>query len=226
MRAATRMGDVMSFTARTKTLATPISLLGAALIFLPTTLSAAELPEDGESRKPEKECYMSYSDNKDHMVMGCEVDGYHMRYDLAQQGNLFMVMLPDGIDSVEKTPVLFMTTTYPLNGRSLIRLFEDDLEGVLNNKPGTTLVRKILKETPANMGECAGAEITVTAANAHFPYQRYFFCKNGSDKYSILVSVITRTKRDLNEHYEGFVKWANVPQVVTDHKTTIVEEAQ
>ena len=210
----------MSFATSKQRSVTLIGLLGALFILLTAAASAENPKKDA----PENECYMSYSNDKDHMVVGCEVDGYHKRYDLAQQGNVFMVMLPDGVKSIEKTPVLFMTTTYPLHGRSVRRLFEEDLEGVLKTHPGTQVVKKILKDTPAKMGECAGAEITVR--DAHFPHQTYFFCKNASSKYAIMVSVIAQTKQDLNMHYEGFLRWANVPQIVTDHKTMIIEEPQ
>ncbi len=172
-----------------------------------------------KSKNPELNCYMPYSVKRDHMVVGCEIPGYHMRYDLAKQSNIFMVLLPNGFDSLESSPVYFSIDTLSLDGGSLKELFDHDIEGIVADKPGTKIVKNLQhKLNIKTEGDCLGAQLAYPKELAAFPFETFFVCNTGSKKYAIMVSMGARTEKDLMSHQAAFMKWVDIPQMVKDAK--------
>lgn len=171
--------------------------------------------------KKENKCYMPYSANKDHIVTGCDIDGFHMRYDIAKQAGIFMVILPDGYDQLPDSPVFFTADTLSLENKTLKNLFDADLKNILEKKSNIQLITKKLKPKPKKMGNCLGGELILTGSP--FPYERYFICKNDSKKYAIQIQIQAKTKDDLLKYFPFFLKWADVPQFVKDF--TVVEKS-
>ena len=164
---------------------------------------------------------MPYSANKDHMVIGTEIHGYRMRYDLAQQNGIFMVLLPDGYESMAKTPVYFAIDTLSLDGGSLENLYTHDLQGILKGEPATRIMQRDLGSELSRAGTCLGAELMYPEDRRAFPWELVYICKSRSKRYAIMLSLGARAERELRKHYPEFVKWADAPQVVTDQRIAI-----
>ncbi len=185
--------------------------------------NAVALAEDRKpTRNEELKIYMPYSANKDHMVVGREIPGYQMRYDLAQKSGIFMVLLPEGYNSLRATPAYFSIDTLSLDGGSLKNLYEHDLQGIQKNEPGVKISRRALGSELTRAGTCLGAELAYPEDKREFPWERFFICKSRSKKYAILMSMGARTEQDLSEHYREFISWADAPQIVTDHKVVMI----
>lgn len=183
----------------------------------------AEPKTSEDAKNGDLTCYMPYSVRHDHMVMGCEIQGYHMRYDLAQQWHIFMVLLPNGVNSIEKAGTYFSIDTFDLNGGSMKQLFEADIKGIQAKRPGTKLVKQLAHKLPlGERGECVGAEIEYSKKLTAFPNEIYFMCDGGSGKYAIMLSLGARTQKQLVEAEPLFLKWMDVPQVIRDMKITTV----
>jgi len=199
----------------------PLVLRLAVVAMLIASLPAQTALPAGKAKVPdEKELriYMPYSDNKDHMVIGREIRGYHMRYDLAQQSGIFMVLLPVGYESLARTPVYFAIDTLSLDGGSLENLYNNDLQGIVKGEPGTRIVRRDLGSDLSQAGTCLGAELRYPEERRAFPWERFFICKSRSKRYAIMMSLGARTEKDLTKHYRAFVTWADAPQVVSDQR--------
>jgi hypothetical protein len=185
-----------------------ISLAMCVLVLFPSVVSAA----DKDAKKEGPRVYMPYSKAKDHMVVGVELPGYHMRYDIAQSSNIFMVLLPDGFDDVRKTTVYFAIDTLPLYELSVKELFEKDIEALTGNIGDLRVLRKFDGTDLSKAGECHGAELAYPEKDRPFP------SKNKSDEYAIVLSIGARDEKNLKKHRANFIRWANAPQVVTDYK--------
>jgi hypothetical protein len=170
-----------------------------------------------DANKEGSRIYMPYSKSKDHMVVGVEIPGYHMRYDIAQSFNIFMVLLPDGFDDMEKTPVYFSIDTFALDTFTVKETFENDIKTLSKDIKGLKVVEKFDGKKLSKAGECYGAEVEYPK-DSKFPYEVFYFCKNNSNKYAILLSIGAKDKKSLNKHLPNFIKWANAPQIVTDYK--------
>jgi len=161
---------------------------------------------------------MPYSKAKDHMVVGIELPGYHMRYDIAQSSNIFMVLLPDGFDDMRKTPVYFSIDTLALYEFSVKETFDNDIEALTADINGLRVVHEFDGKTLHNAGECYGAELAYPRKGRPFPNEIFYICKNKSNMYAILLSIGARDRNSMEKHLPDFIKWANAPQVVTDYK--------
>ena len=202
----------------------PSFLKPVLVAVLVVSLSALAVLTAGEVKAPQSEelrIYMPYSANKDHMVIGTEIHGYNMRYDLARQNGIFMVLLPNGYESMAKTPVYFAIDTLSLDGGSLENLYAHDLQGIVKGEPDTRILRRNLGSELSRAGTCFGAELMYREDRRAFPWERFFICKSRSKRYAIMLSLGARTERELRKHYPAFVKWADAPQVVTDHRIAI-----
>ena len=160
-------------------------------------------------------CYLPYSVKRDHTVAGCEVPGYHMRYDIAKKGKIFMILLPDGADSVKNSATYFSIDTFSLEGGSLQQLFDADIKAMVNDRPGTKIIKNLTYQLPVkDSGACLGAELAYPSAE--FPHEIFFMCDTGSKNYAIMLSLGARTKKALAEAHPIFLKWLEVPQMVKD----------
>lgn len=184
----------------------------SVLLFLGGNVAHAK---DGAKDGPR--IYMPYAKSKDHMVVGVELPGYHMRYDIAQAANIFMVLLPDGFDDMDTTPVYFSIDTFALGNFTVKETFENDIKTLTKEDPGLKVVKKLDGKNLSKAGECYGAEFAHPEENT-FPYEVFYFCKNKSEKYVILLSIGAKDKKSLSAHLPNFIKWANAPQIVTDYK--------
>ncbi len=190
------------------------SFLVLAFILFPAIIFA----QDKDANKEGPRIYMPYSKAKDHMVVGVELPGYHMRYDIAQSSNIFMVLLPDGFDDMKKTPVYFSIDTLALYEFSVKETFENDIETLTKNINGLKVINKFDGKNISNAGECYGAELAYPEKKSLFPNEIFYICKNKSNQYAILLSIGAKDKKSLKNHLPNFIKWANAPQVVTDYK--------
>ncbi|MEE8580912.1 MAG: hypothetical protein V3T33_04905 [Myxococcota bacterium] len=163
-------------------------------------------------------CYLRKSSPADHLLVGCPIEGYELDDRLAKEADVLLAMLPSPGPAEGLPPALFLANSYPLDGGSLIDLFESDLAGLLRGQPGAKVVRKILENTPSNMGECAGAELELRADRTPFPNQFYFFCRKHSRRYALMVSLLATSKATLLEHTPHFLRWSNVPQHIRDNR--------
>lgn len=191
------------------------SILALTVIVIFSTLTFAQ--EENKTNEGPK-VYMPYAKSKDHMVVGVEFPGYHMRYDLAQAANIFMVLLPDGFDDMQKTPVYFCIDTLSLSGYTAEETFEHDLKSLDEDNKGLKIVKRSDGQKLSKVGNCYGAEVVYPGKDRPFPFEVFYICKSRSDKYAILLSLGARDKNSLKEHLPNFLKWANAPQIVTDHK--------
>ncbi len=167
-------------------------------------------------------CYLRYPNSRDHVLVGCPIEGYFPDDDVAARADVLLAMLPSSWNKDRPPPAFFLAQTYSLDGGSLLRLFENDLDGVLQSQPGTKVIRRILDDTPSQMGECAGAELEVPATLTAFPHQLYFFCRKYSLDYALMVSLLALTKADLEQRRGDFLRWADVPQHVRDHEVEVI----
>lgn len=162
-------------------------------------------------------CYMPEAASMDHLVMGCPVPGYHMRYDLAQKLNIFMVLLPDGVKSLDDAPRYFALDTLPFRGASPQALLDADFKGVLAQRPGTRVLKKLTHALPGKRGgQCAGLTLAYPKEQADFPYETYFICNAGSEHYALLLSLNTRSRTEMAAAMPDFMKWMDEPQSVVD----------
>ncbi len=191
-----------------------ISFLVLALILFPAIVFAKSKDAD----KKELKVYMPYSKAKDHMVVGIELPGYHMRYDIAKSSNIFMVLLPDGFDDMGKTPIYFSIDTMAFYKFSVKETFENDIEALTKNIKGLKVVKKFNGKKLKKAGECYGAELAYPEKDRRFSNEIFYICKNKSKTYAILLSIGAKDKKSLKKHLPDFIKWANAPQVVTDYK--------
>jgi hypothetical protein len=197
-----------------------ISFVVFALILFPAIIFA----QNKDANKEGPRIYMPYSKAKDHMVVGIELPGYHMRYDIAQSSNIFMVLLPDGFDDMVKTPVYFSIDTLALYEFSVKETFENDIEALTKNINSLRVVNKFDGKNLQNAGECYGAEVAYPGKDRLFPNEIFYICKNKSNKYAILLSIGAKDRKSLENHLPNFIKWANAPQVVTDYKVIELPE--
>lgn len=183
-----------------------------ALLFLGNNTALAK---DAEKKGPL--VYMPYAKSKDHMVVGIELPGYHMRYDIAQSANVFMTLLPDGFDDMNTTPVYFSIDTFALGNFTVKETFENDIKTLTKENPGLKVINKFDGKKLPKAGECYGAEFAYPKERK-FPFEVFYFCKNKSTKYAIMLSIGAKDRKSLNNHLPSFIKWANAPQIVTDYK--------
>lgn len=191
-----------------------ISLVVLALILFPAIIFA----QDKDANKKELKVYMPYSKARDHMVVGIELPGYHMRYDIAKSSNIFMVLLPDGYDEMGKTPIYFSIDTLALHEFSVKETFDNDIEALTKNTAGLKVVKRFNGKKLKKAGECYGAQLAYPAKGRRFSSEVFYICKNKSKEYAILLSIGAKDKRSLKKHLPNFIKWANAPQIVTDYK--------
>jgi hypothetical protein len=191
-----------------------ISLVLLALVLFPSIAFA----KNKDAAKNELKVYMPYSKARDHMVVGVELPGYHMRYDIAKSSNIFMVLLPDGYDEMGKTPIYFSIDTLALHEFTVKETFDNDIEALSNNTAGLKVVKKFSGKRLDKAGECYGAELTYPAKDRRFSNEVFYICKNKSKTHAILLSIGAKDKKSLKKHLPNFIKWANAPQIVTDYK--------
>ncbi len=196
------------------------SLAIAAILLV---LTAGALPARGPEQVPgEPRVYMPCSASDDHMVIGAEISGYHMRYDLAKDHGLFMILLPDGYDSLARAPVYFAIDTLSFEGGTLDNLYEEDILAILEDEPGTRALRQDLGPELTRAGRCLGAELAYPEDRRAFPRERFFICKSpASQKYAILLSLGARDQQEMELHYPSFLSWADIPQMVHDSKVVL-----
>ncbi len=195
-----------------------VTLFLSLSVLMAMTVLPVAAEEKTSGRDQELKVYMPYSTKNDHMVVGREIHGYRMRYDLAQESGIFMVLLPEGYTELSRTPVYFAIDTLSLDDGSLENLYKHDLQGVKKNEPGVKILRKDLGSELTRAGTCLGAELRYPEEKRAFPRERFFICKSRSRNYAIMMSLGARTGRDLEKHYRNFIEWADAPQIVTDHK--------
>jgi hypothetical protein len=183
------------------------------LLLLPFSVVAQE-----KNKKEGPLMYMPYSKTKDHMVVGIEIHGYHMRYDIAQHSNIFMVLLPDGYKDMRDTPVYFAIDTTPLLNFTVKETFNNDIEALKKMEPGLNVIKTYDGSKTKKAGECYGAKLKHPMDGRPFPNEIFYVCKNKSNKYAIIISLGARNKEKLAEHYNNFIKWVNAPQMVTGYK--------
>jgi hypothetical protein len=181
---------------------------------------AAELEPQVKKEVPELKCYLPYSVKKDHMVMGCEVAGYNMRYDLAQKSGVFMILLPNGANSIKEASTYFSVQTVSFEGRSLQQLIDADIKGILTEKPGTEVIKNLSHSFPSHYSACLGVELAYPAASAAFPNESFYLCDTGSKYYAIVLSLGGRSKNAMDEAYPTFLNWMDIPHMVKDAKIT------
>jgi len=198
------------------------SVVLAILLTAPIYLSA-QLGSQAEEKEPGLKCYLPYSVKKDHMVMGCEVSGYHMRYDLAQKIGVFMILLPDDANSIEEAVTYFSIQTFAFDGKSLKELLDADVKDILQRRPGTNVVKNLAHKIPlAAGGNCIGAELAFPKQSSAFPSESFYFCDAGSKNYAVMFSLGARSKEAMDGAYPSFMKWIDVPHRIKD--ATILEE--
>lgn len=189
----------------------------AFVFVLAMLFSAINVAQAKDADKEGPRVYMPYAKSKDHMVVGVELPGYHMRYDIAQSSNIFMVLLPDGFDDMDATPVYFSIDTFALGNFTVKETFENDIKTLTKENTGLKIINKFDGKKLSKAGECYGAEFAYPKERK-FPHEVFYFCKNKSNKYAILLSIGAKDKKSLSNHLPNFIKWANAPQIVTDYK--------
>ena len=176
-----------------------------------------------EKKKPEAgpNIYMPYARSRDHLVVGVEISGYHMRYDIAQEYDFFMALLPDKYNSLDDAPVYFAINTFPFDGYTVKQTLENDLKALKKSSKRLKITKRMDAEQIPKAGECYGAEVAYPEAERQFPYESFYFCKSRSKKYAIMMTLGAKTKKDLEKHMPSFLVWANAPQIVKDAKIII-----
>jgi hypothetical protein len=193
-------------------------LVALALLLIASFCFSADLGTDNRKKGSDLKCYLPYSVKKDHMVAGCEVSGYHIRYDLAQEAGAFMILLPNGARSLGEASTYFSIQTFPFDGRSLKQILEVDVKEILDNNPGTKIVKNLAHKQPSSTGGgiCVGTELAYPAQSAAFPSEAFYMCDTGSNTYAIMLSLGGRNRKAMLEAYPTFMKWVDVPQTVKD----------
>ncbi len=208
-----------------------IALCIAALLFAAPAWAADAAARDQEKKLAEKKsghpelgragepqtgpaCYMPYSARRDHLVMGCEVPGYRMHYDIAQAWKMFMILLPENVDALEQSPLYFGADTLDFHDLSLQGLFDADLSGLEKNRPGTRVVKKLSHTLPVkDSGNCLGMSLEYPKDKARFPYETYFICEAGSKHYALMLSLSARSQKDMDAAMPAFLKWMDLHTV-------------
>ncbi len=181
-------------------------------------------PELGRAGEPQTGpvCYMPYSARHDHLVMGCEIPGYRMHYDIAQTWKMFMILLPENVDALEQSPLYFGADTLDFDGLSLQGLFDADLKGIEENRPGTRAVNKLTHTLPVEgSGNCLGMSLLYPKDKARFPYETYFICAAGSKRYALMLSLSAKSQKDMDAALPAFLKWMDL-QTVRDFNIKVV----
>lgn len=176
-----------------------------------------------ENKKPEAgpNIYMPYARSRDHMVVGVEIAGYHMRYDIAQKYDFFMALLPDKYNTLDDAPAYFAINTFSFAGYTVKQTLENDLKGIKEISKKLKVVKRMDGSLIPKAGECYGAELAYPEDERQFPYEVFYFCKSQSKHYAIMMTLGAKTKKDLKEHMPNFLVWANAPQIVKDAKIVI-----
>lgn len=193
-------------------------LMCAALLAAPSAWAK------GEKGKADLNCYQSIANSEDHMVLGCEIPGYHMRYDLAKPRKIFMVLLPDGADGFEQAQAYFALDTFPLYGGSVQSLFEADWKGTAKKLPGSKVVKRLkhVLHFKGVDGPCFGQTVVYPKGHgnlfqskrANFRYETYYFCRTGSRDYALFASLEAVSQKALDKATPAFMKWLDQPQMV------------
>lgn len=173
-------------------------------------------PELGRAGEPQTgpACYMPYSSRHDHLVMGCEIPGYRMHYDIAQAWKIFMILLPENVNSIDQSPAYFAMNTLDFHGFPLRELFDADLKGVEKSRPGTRVVKKLTHTLPVEgSGNCLGMTLLYPEDKARFPYETYFICEAGSKHYALLLSLSAVSQKDMDAALPAFLKWMDLQTV-------------
>jgi hypothetical protein len=171
---------------------------------------------DGKKPEAGPNIYLPYAKSRDHLVVGVDISGYHMRYDLAKRANIFMVLLPDNFKNLDDAPVYFSIDTFALSNYTIKQTLENDLKTMKRESPDLNVVKKMGGSLIPKAGECYGAELAYPENERQFPYEIFYFCKSRSKKYSIMMSMGAKTKADLYQHLPNFLVWADAPQIVKD----------
>lgn len=166
-------------------------------------------------------CYMPYSASRDHVVTGCEIPGYRMNYDAAQAFGILMVLLPDGVASVQNTPLYFGVGTLPFKGRSLKGLLAADFRRLRAQRPGTRILKHLghrlpMKAAGKGSGSCVGLALAYPDHAAYLPYETYFICKSASRRHALVLVLGAQSRERMDAAMPDFLKWMDVPQAVRD----------
>ncbi len=173
--------------------------------------------------KEQLKIYLPLAASNDHMVVGMEIPGYHMRYDLAQPRGIFMILLPNGFEW-QDTPVYFAINTFAFDGWTVKSTLHNDIKGIKEADPNLKIVRDDLGKELKSAGECYGAEVEYAKEEGRpFPYERFYFCNSRSKKYALFLSVSARSKKELDKRLNDFIFWADLPQIVVDEKIVTVD---
>ncbi len=172
---------------------------------------------DGGKAASGMTCYMPYSVNRDHLVTGCEIPGYRMDYDVARAWGMFMVLLPDGVDTPEHAPVYFGADTLAYAGRTLQELVDADFKSLRSRRPGMRVLKKLRHILPIEGGgSCLGLSVVYPRTAVYFPYETYFICDAGSRRYALMLSLSAASQKKMQAAMPAFLKWMDVPQAVRD----------
>jgi hypothetical protein len=164
----------------------------------------------GRQKKPEAgpNIYMPYARSMDHLVVGVEIAGYHMRYDIAQEYDFFMALLPDHYDSLDDAPIYFAINTFPFDGFTVKQTFENDLKALRKTSRGLRITKRMDGSDPKS-GECYGAELAYPETEGSSRTRRFIFAKVRVH-YAIMMT-IDQNEKDLKKQFFQFIVWANAP---------------
>jgi hypothetical protein len=196
----------------------PFASVVLASLLIASVCFSADISSENGKKGADLKCYLPYSVKKDHMVAGCEVSGYHVRYDLAQENGAFMILLPNSAHSLKEASTYFSIQTFPFDGRSLKQILDVDVREILDNNPGTKIVKNLAHKQPSATGggTYVGTELAYPAQSAAFPSESFYMCDTGSNTYAIMLSLGGRNRKVMLEAYPTFMKWVDVPQMVKD----------
>jgi hypothetical protein len=183
------------------------------LVFLGVLLASAPLRAEEE---PGQQSYMPISATGDHMLIGREIPGYKMRYDLAKQAGYSMVLLPQSSTSFETTAIYFAAATLPRKEGSLKDFVAVDMKAIMDYRIGTKVVRSAQRDLPHGAGACEGAQMAYPPETTAFAHELFFLCDAGSEKHALLLSLNAKTPDALSAAEPDFYRWMDVPQRVED----------
>ncbi|MBX7148955.1 hypothetical protein K1X76_07700 [bacterium] len=172
------------------------------ILLLGVTSSQAQTPQ-------ELQCYMPYRNTM--MLYGCEIEGYSIKPDIAQQAGVLMLLLPTNTPNFENTPVFFIANTLPLNGKNYDQIFEEDLKSITLSQSTTKVVSNNLQDKPQTIGPCRGGELQLK--DTPFPYERYYICEAKSKTEALQLQIQARTLKDLENHFANFLKWTDTHHI-------------